>query len=163
MEPFRGDAYEKLARSRTGGALFHTNPPSLGTRVRGAFPFYAYGAATARRGVPSNARRSKLLECCCFGDRVFRFERRRALVNATGLCDGNAGTFDPDATLARYRRAKFVFSPRGVSPTRAVALAGRAGFFFLLVFAFCEEEEKISLNPIVLLRLLPERVLKVAS
>ena len=56
---------------------------------------------------------SKLLECCCFGDRVFRFERRRALVNATGLCDGDAGTFDPDATLARYRRAKFVFSPRG--------------------------------------------------
>ena len=44
---------------------------------------------------------------------MFRFERRRALVNATGLCDGDAGIFDPDATLARYRRAKFVFSPRG--------------------------------------------------
>ena len=117
MEPFRGDAYEKLARSRTGGArVFHTNPPSPGrpgTRVRGTFPFYAYGAATARLPTPSNARRSKLLECCCFGDRVFRFERRRALANATGLCDSDAGTFDPDATLARYRRAKFVFSPRG--------------------------------------------------
>ena len=44
---------------------------------------------------------------------MFRFERRRALANATGLCDGDAGIFDPDATLARYRRAKFVFSPRG--------------------------------------------------
>ena len=44
---------------------------------------------------------------------MFRFERRQALVNATGLCDGDAGIFDPDATLARYRQAKFVFSPRG--------------------------------------------------
>ena len=44
---------------------------------------------------------------------MFRFERRRALVNATGLCDGDAGIFDADATLARYQRAKFVFSPRG--------------------------------------------------
>ena len=114
MEPFRDDAYEKLAKTRTGGArVFHTNPPSPGTRVRGTFPFYAYGAATARLPTPSNARRSKLLECCCFGDRVFRVERRQALVNATGLCDGDARIFDPDATLARYRRAKFVFSPRG--------------------------------------------------
>ena len=115
MEPFRNDIYSALAKTRTGGArVFHTNPPS-DTRVRATFPFYAYGAATARaafRGPPA-ARRSKLLECCCFGDRVFRFERRQALVNATGLCGGDAGTFDPDATLARYRRAKFVLSPRG--------------------------------------------------
>ena len=98
----------------SGGArVFHTNPPAPSERVRGAFPFYAYGAATARLPTPSNARRSKLLECCCFGDRVFRFERRQALVNATGLCGGDAGMFDPDATLARYRRAKFVLSPRG--------------------------------------------------
>ena len=42
----------------------------------------------------------------------------QALVNATGLCGGGAGAFDPDETLERYRQAKFVFSPRGGgSPT----------------------------------------------
>ena len=48
MEPFRNDIYSALGKTRTGGArVFHTNPPS-DTRVRATFPFYAYGAATAR-------------------------------------------------------------------------------------------------------------------
>ena len=87
-------------------------------RRRGAFESFECQGGRDRGpelilGVPTPSRRSKLLECCCFGDRVFRFERRRALANATGLCDGDAGIFDADATLARYQRAKFVFSPRG--------------------------------------------------
>lgn len=118
MEPFQKDAYSALAKTRTGGArVFHTNPPSPDNAFRGrqTFPFYAYGAATAHAAFhkPPPIKRSKLLECCCFGDRVFRFERRRALLNATGLCGGAAAALGADATLGRYRRAKFVFWPRG--------------------------------------------------
>lgn len=35
------------------------------------------------------------------------------MLNATGLCRGAAAALGADATLGRYRRAKFVFSPRG--------------------------------------------------